>query len=349
MVQTTAIEKEAGFIQLTTLLAHSSGEWMSSDWPVCPVSETAAPHRMGAALTYARRYALFTLVGIAGEDDLDAPDLPTLELKGEVGIAPQSAASGRSSNGHASAAATTAIATSRPPRRSSIPLAKPILEADASASLRDQLLGEIAALGSNEQIDEWALRGLTAKNTLSRADAALVEVAFGEKQTKLSQCEPRTEDYPRAVSFPRSILKVSLSIPNRADCVTKTIGNLCPPSRAWYARGSRPTPITCASPSPGRSAAKSATNLPCRCAEPTIAKCIEMPKNRCGGRNWAWIPWLSPTNFGLGLIRCRYRQTWSQRRSAHLSPSPTGLPQWRRRQIRVAIWAKRTQSADQRR
>jgi len=32
---------------------------------------------MGAALTYARRYALFTLVGIAGEDDLDAPDLDT--------------------------------------------------------------------------------------------------------------------------------------------------------------------------------------------------------------------------------------------------------------------------------
>jgi hypothetical protein len=30
---------------------------------------------MGAALTYARRYSLFTLVGIAGEDDLDAPDL----------------------------------------------------------------------------------------------------------------------------------------------------------------------------------------------------------------------------------------------------------------------------------
>jgi hypothetical protein len=30
---------------------------------------------MGAALTYARRYALFALVGIAGEDDLDAPDI----------------------------------------------------------------------------------------------------------------------------------------------------------------------------------------------------------------------------------------------------------------------------------
>jgi hypothetical protein len=74
-VQTTSIDEAAGLIRLTTTLAHSSGEWVSSDWPVCPVSETATPHRMGAALTYARRYALFTLVGIAGEDDLDAPDL----------------------------------------------------------------------------------------------------------------------------------------------------------------------------------------------------------------------------------------------------------------------------------
>src|SRR6188508_687135 len=74
-VQTTAIDRDSGLIRLTTTLVHASGEWVSSDWPVCPASETAAPHRMGAALTYARRYALFTLVGIAGEDDLDAPDL----------------------------------------------------------------------------------------------------------------------------------------------------------------------------------------------------------------------------------------------------------------------------------
>src|SRR6476620_8150090 len=81
-IQTTAIDRDAGLIHLTTVLAHSSGEWVSSDWPVCPVSETAAPHRMGAALTYARRYALFTLVGIAGEDDRDAPDLPIVKLEG---------------------------------------------------------------------------------------------------------------------------------------------------------------------------------------------------------------------------------------------------------------------------
>src|SRR3974390_2335496 len=74
-VQTTSIEATAGIVRLSTVLAHASGEWIASDWPVCAISETATPHRMGAALTYARRYALFTLVGIAGEDDLDAPDL----------------------------------------------------------------------------------------------------------------------------------------------------------------------------------------------------------------------------------------------------------------------------------
>jgi hypothetical protein len=84
-VQTTSIDRQAGLIRLTTVLAHSSGEWLSSDWPVCPVGDTAASHKMGAALTYARRYALFTLVGIAGEDDLDAPDLPG--MKSDAGTA----------------------------------------------------------------------------------------------------------------------------------------------------------------------------------------------------------------------------------------------------------------------
>src|SRR5215813_12874050 len=74
-VQTTSIDESVGIVRVSTVLAHASGEWIASDWPVCPISHTAAPHRMGAALTYARHYALFTLVGIAGEDDLDAPDL----------------------------------------------------------------------------------------------------------------------------------------------------------------------------------------------------------------------------------------------------------------------------------
>src|SRR5271167_3512476 len=98
-VQTTAIDQASGVVNLTTVLAHASGEWIASDWPVCPISETAAPHRMGAALTYARRYALFTLVGIAGEDDLDAPDLiaPTNRTAGQE--KPGGSGSGRLNSG----------------------------------------------------------------------------------------------------------------------------------------------------------------------------------------------------------------------------------------------------------
>src|SRR5437867_10164704 len=79
-VQTTAVDQTAGLVHLTTMLAHASGEWIASDWPVCPIAEMANARRMGAALTYARRYALFTLVGIAGEDDLDSPDLCAVPL-----------------------------------------------------------------------------------------------------------------------------------------------------------------------------------------------------------------------------------------------------------------------------
>src|SRR5262245_13701434 len=45
-VQTTEIDKDAGLVRLTTVLAHASGEWLSSDWPVCPISDTGSPQRM---------------------------------------------------------------------------------------------------------------------------------------------------------------------------------------------------------------------------------------------------------------------------------------------------------------
>src|SRR3989442_419587 len=104
-IQTTAIDTDAGLLRHTTVLAHSSGEWISSEWPVCAIADIASAQRMGAALTYARRYALFTLVGIAGEDDLDAPDLdpcpkPAVkwprsnQSKGQPGLAERSARGG---------------------------------------------------------------------------------------------------------------------------------------------------------------------------------------------------------------------------------------------------------------
>jgi len=89
IAQTTDIDRAGGTLNLTTVLLHTSGEWISSHWPVCQLSETSAPRRMGAALTYARRYALFTMVGIAGEDDLDAPH----ETTNDTGEGPTAATS----------------------------------------------------------------------------------------------------------------------------------------------------------------------------------------------------------------------------------------------------------------
>src|SRR3954470_20631116 len=94
-IQAPRVEAATGHIHLPPLLAPSSGEWISSDWPVCVAKDVEAPQRMGAALTYARRYALFALVGIAGEDDLDAPDAvagaPAAQPHRPPGMRPQPA------------------------------------------------------------------------------------------------------------------------------------------------------------------------------------------------------------------------------------------------------------------
>jgi hypothetical protein len=184
-VQTTAIDKEAGLIQLTTLLAHSSGEWMSSDWPVCPVTETATPHRMGAALTYARRYALFTLVGIAGEDDLDAPNLPVLRLHGVEGAGVNGSGPGRR-DGHAASTPDQAYGGRRKEKDSP----KPMLSPEASAAAREELLTGVAGLGSSEVAATWAHQVLPVKNTLTSSDAHVVEQAFGARMAALESDRP---------------------------------------------------------------------------------------------------------------------------------------------------------------
>jgi hypothetical protein len=190
-VQATAIDTEAGLIRLTTTLVHSSGEWLSSDWPVCPVAETAAPHRMGAALTYARRYALFTLVGIAGEDDLDAPDLAPTDTGRATGVHPVRSNSG-ATKGHAldaGADSTTVIRRRVSPARSA---ASAILAPEQSAALRDRLIAELGTLQAADEAAAWAQRSLPAKNTLTTADAQAVEASFSAKVVAFGD-EPASE------------------------------------------------------------------------------------------------------------------------------------------------------------
>jgi len=168
-MQTTEVDQAAGLVNLTTMLAHASGEWIASDWPVCPIAEMANPQRMGAALTYARRYALFTLVAIAGEDDLDAPDLcapPTVAARTEVPFPPRKDGNGR---------------TRAPSRGASTP----VLSSGESAAVRDRLLGEIAGLQSQESATNWAQGALAAKNRLSAEDAKVLEEAFENRVSEL--------------------------------------------------------------------------------------------------------------------------------------------------------------------
>jgi hypothetical protein len=171
-VQTTSIDETAGIVRLSTVLAHASGEWIASDWPVCAISETAAPHRMGAALTYARRYALFTLVGIAGEDDLDAP---VMAPAGSLAKEPKLEKGTGSNGGHHRG--TTRAGRDGTKRAGSV-ACQSELSAALSASLREELLREIEALDSSDDAALWSQRRLGAKNTLVASDAALVEQAF---------------------------------------------------------------------------------------------------------------------------------------------------------------------------
>ena len=227
-VQTTAIDQTAGIVNLTTVLAHSSGEWIASDWPVCAVSEAATPHRMGAALTYARRYALFTLVGIAGEDDIDAPDLkaPMPPASAAAKLAPNR--HGRLNGGQTNPGRGGSKAVSHP--------AKPILGVGASATLRDQLVGELKAIASPDDAAIWAHRILRAKNSLTEVDARRVEDAFQAKLETLAG----TDDFSDRPLSP----VLSAPQPLSSSLVRQPTGptGIAPPDGIDKSRLARPEP-----------------------------------------------------------------------------------------------------------
>jgi ERF superfamily len=178
-VQSTSVDQIAGLIRLKTVLAHSSGEWISSDWPVCPLEDMASPKRMGAALTYARRYALFALVGIAGEDDLDAPDLHVAEPDTHA----LSHHRTRPNDGDGQLGQKP---SAKPKAEPSPAPSDSGLRRKLSAVLRDQLLRDVGNLNSAEGAAVWARGILPARNTLHEADARQVEEAFEAKLTAIN-------------------------------------------------------------------------------------------------------------------------------------------------------------------
>ena len=229
MVQTTAIDKDTGVVNLSTMLAHASGEWIASDWPVCAVAETANPRRMGAALTYARRYALFTLVGIAGEDDLDAPDLcaadPSLppSAADRVLKPPSEQSRGPSrSPGNGGGRGMTTGKTSA------------IIDPEQSAALRDRLLAEIGSIASVELAASWGREALAAKNKLAAADAKLVEDTFEQRLSELASAEtnPSNGDAPAIVHAELQETSTTASPPlGRSGGIDKSVLSVAAPRR----------------------------------------------------------------------------------------------------------------------
>jgi ERF superfamily len=185
-IQTTAIDKYAGILRLTTVLAHSSGEWISSEWPVCAIADMASAQRMGASLTYARRYALFTLVGIAGEDDLDAPDLDLSSRTAAV-EAP------RSDHRSQSAGNEGVAAQARDGTKLRVRAEEPAFTSDQSAALRERLLAQLVAISSADEAAIWARQNLSAKNTLTADDARMVEEEFQTKVSTIGNDESPSE------------------------------------------------------------------------------------------------------------------------------------------------------------
>src|SRR5262245_10444366 len=131
-----------------------------------------------ASLTYARRYALFTLVGIAGEDDLDAPDLGAIPKAG-VEQHPRSDHRGPSNGGAAGAERLSSAG-----RKPSVRSARPVLASEQSATLRKRLVEQ--ALQSTEDAAAWAHRNLSAKNMLTASDAQIVEQRFEASLSTIS-------------------------------------------------------------------------------------------------------------------------------------------------------------------
>jgi hypothetical protein len=229
-MQATAIDQTTGIVNLTTMLAHASGEWISSDWPVCAIGDTASPQRMGTALTYARRYALFALVGIAGEDDLDAPDLTTPTSKAPANEIPRTNGDARLKGRQTGHTAKAMVARAS---RTSLNATKEIIGTAASAELRDRLIAEIDRLSSGDEAAIWAHQRLVEKGKLHGADAHQVEQSFAAKiatfashsddgsnlyeiathSTEPYADSPEPQNGPHSASIEKSVL--SLSEPRR--------------------------------------------------------------------------------------------------------------------------------------
>lgn len=162
-----------------TRLIHESGQWLESEWPACAVN--APPQAQGSGLTYARRYSLFSLVGIAGEDDDDD------------GNAAQGSTPGREQPPRGKATVTTG----RQPAKASEPRVPSLTAADSTALLAG-MLATLKATGTREAIVSWSESNHADKERLLGPDRDKLIAAFGEQQKAIKKGVKKADEPPPA-------------------------------------------------------------------------------------------------------------------------------------------------------
>ena len=143
---------EDGVLMLDTRLAYQ-GQWIASEYPVCPFP--VKQQEMGSALTYSRRYSLFSLVGIAGEEDDDGN-------------------------------AANATPTQAPKRAKPVPV-KETMSADASKLATDAILQTLTLASTPEELRKFAVDNQEVLSKLVDEDRAKVRDAYRLHEAKLKE------------------------------------------------------------------------------------------------------------------------------------------------------------------
>ncbi len=305
---------------------------------------------MGAALTYARRYALFTLVGIAGEDDLDAPDLGAgakivadPPSRNGNGVSPEDAPTAPISKSQIFVAKAPPVGSRKP---KFVRPTKPVLATEQSAALRDRRIAELVGLPSADEAANWVHRRLPDKNLLTTPDAQLVEDRFraswncsstskrkkcGSKPSMLLPRQSRASKAQKSRRFhgspggnpPRPPPRRGPG--NQFACAIRSTPDSCPASLASCAAARRPTRTIFVLPSPARSDERPATNTQSPSVAHIIANCIAMAMRHRGGRESTSIPIRSCSGCGNGRDQTRLRSlraTTRVRRAPRVRASP---------------------------
>ena len=161
LIRKALSEEGLSFIQLTsagedrvilhTRLLHVTGQWIEGTYPV---TKLAKAQEMGSALTYARRYALFALVGVAGEDDDDG---------------------NRATHGDAKPAPQTIVQKAM---AKVSPKSEGGLTAEESQKLANTLIHEFTNLYKKELLSKWNAANEERKAKLHPVDRTEVTEAF---------------------------------------------------------------------------------------------------------------------------------------------------------------------------